>query len=318
MWVDRTPAADGAPLPGVVVRHPDVLALHAVGRTPEGWCLVTAPAAAVPLGELIERRGLQPGEAVALAARLARILQAFHEQGVCHGRLTPEWVLVHGDLEPLLCPCGVPSQSPADHGRDLVALGQLLRAWLPPPPRAWQRRWLAPVYRVCDAAERGEYQSAADLATDLERAARFARIRWRQGYVTALVICLVVAPLLAAFLDPGGWAPVYLLLSTGPAALVLGYSHGRTLVYRRRLRVRDPARDRVLKSSLLSNLLPIAMVLAPAVMLGWVGRMEAGAAAAAHAALVAVGIAVSFWLLGMAAAGLVAFGEFLLGSMERR
>ena len=59
------------------------------------------------------------------------------------------------------------------------------------------------------------------------------------------------------------------------------------------------------------------MVLAPAVMLGWVGRIEAGAAAAAHAALVAVGIAVSFWLLGMAAAGLVAFGEFLLGSMER-
>jgi tRNA A-37 threonylcarbamoyl transferase component Bud32 len=318
MWVDRSPAADAA-RPGVVVRHPDVLALHAIGRTEEGWCLVTAPAAAVPLAELIERRGLQPGEAVTLAARLGRILQAFHEQGVCHGRLGAEWVLVHGDLEPLLCPCGVPSQSAADHARDLVALGRLLHGWLPPPPRAWQRRWLAPVYRVCDAAERGEYRRAADLAADLERAARFARIRWRQGYVTALVVFLVLLPLLCLAASRGAHGSIYLLLATAPAALVLGYGHGRALVYRRRLLVGDPARDRVLKSSWFRVLLPVGVVLVPAALLGWVARPDSGGVGSAvHAALTAGGMAAAFWLLGMAGAGLVAFGEFLLASVKRQ
>src|SRR5207245_6697919 len=68
-----------APLLGMVVRHPDVLALHAVGVGKEGRFLVTEPAAAVPMPEWLLRRQLLPAEAGALAIRLARILQSFHE-----------------------------------------------------------------------------------------------------------------------------------------------------------------------------------------------------------------------------------------------
>ncbi|HXG12647.1 MAG TPA: protein kinase [Gemmataceae bacterium] len=313
LWVDRKPPAD-APLPGVVVHHLDVLALHAVGRGPEGSYLVTAPAAATPLAELIQRHGIQPGEAVVLAARLARTLQAFHEQGVYHGRLSPEWVLVHGDWEPVLCPCGVPIRSAADPAQDLIALGRLLQSWLPPAPRAWERRWLAPVYRVANAAAKGHYLRAADLADDLERAARLARIRWRHGWVAALVAGLVLLPLLVSVIDWGGRRSMYLLLSICPAALVLGYSHGRALVYRRRLRVRDAARNRVLKGSLSSILLPAVLVLAPAVLLAVTGFPGADA----RAGLLAGGVAVGFWLVGAAAAGLVTFGEFLLNSLRPR
>src|SRR5439155_358508 len=76
--------------------------------------LVTEPAAASPLPELLQQRGLVPLEAAALTARLARAVQAFHDQGAVHGQFAPDWVLVRGDLDPLLCPCGVPGLAPQE------------------------------------------------------------------------------------------------------------------------------------------------------------------------------------------------------------
>src|SRR5262249_29690729 len=184
------------PAPGVVVRHGSVLNLHAVGSSPDGRFMVTEAVAANPLAELGERRRLAPLEAVGLLIKRAGALEAFHDQGACHGRLGPEWILVQSDSEPLLCPCGIPSQSEADRTQDVQALGILLRDWLPPRPRRWQRRPLATLYRVCDAALAGEYHRPGDLAKDLECAARAAFVRSRERIAHGIVIALVSLPVL--------------------------------------------------------------------------------------------------------------------------
>src|SRR5262249_43473972 len=55
---------DPSPLLGIVVRHPDVLTLHAVGIGNVGRFWVTEPAAAAPLPEWLMRRAMQPSEAI--------------------------------------------------------------------------------------------------------------------------------------------------------------------------------------------------------------------------------------------------------------
>src|SRR5262249_4744927 len=146
------------------------------------------------------QQGLTAQEAALLAGRLARALQAFHDQGACHGRLGPDWVLIRGDLEPVLCPCGVPAQAGAERSQDMAAPGTRLEGWLPSRPR-WH--FLAPLYRVADAARAGHYVRAADLANDLERAAAAVRFGWREHWANRLVMLLLVLPLL---LYPLGWA----------------------------------------------------------------------------------------------------------------
>jgi len=121
-------------------------------------------------------------------------VQAFHDQGACHGRLAPDWILVNGDLEPALCPCGVPSQSPAERAADLRALGRLLEAWLPPRSFAWRFEALAAVYRACDAAKQGDYDRPADFAADLARADRAGQVRWRERWAGAFVLVLLLLP----------------------------------------------------------------------------------------------------------------------------
>src|SRR5262249_61267364 len=102
-----------------------VVGCSGVGGDGAGRFLVTEPVPASPLAELVAQRGLVPLEAAGLTANLARAVQAFHDQGACHGRLSPEWVLARGDLEPVLCPCGVPSASADDRRAGREALGRL-------------------------------------------------------------------------------------------------------------------------------------------------------------------------------------------------
>src|SRR5262249_22245846 len=150
--------------------------------------LITEPVAATPLAEILEHGNLPPLDAVGLVARLARAIQAFHDQGACHGRLSPEWILVRGDLEPVLCPCGIPSQSVADRSADVQALGQLLSDWLPPRPGHWQRHARAALYQICDTARAGGYARADDLARDLESASRAVHARWRERLANAVTL----------------------------------------------------------------------------------------------------------------------------------
>jgi serine/threonine protein kinase len=78
------------------IEHPNVAAIRAVGRTPEGTCYV---AFEVLRGELLSkaleaRRMLPLNEAADLIRQAAAGLQAVHEAGLIHGNLSPETILV--------------------------------------------------------------------------------------------------------------------------------------------------------------------------------------------------------------------------------
>jgi hypothetical protein len=343
---------DPSPLLGMVVRHPDVLALHAVGAGAVGQFWVTEPAAAAPMPEWLMRRPLQPTEATALAIRLARILQTFHEQGAVHGRLAAEWILIRGELEPLLCPCGVASQSMQARQRDLSALGKLLSEWLPPRPPRWQRRALADLYRVADAACEGKYVRAKSFAEDLERAAQSAQIRWRVLWGNGLVVALALLPVLAwameQLLSPQeSWLDSHLLLALSPSAVVLGYTFTRGRIQGRRFRLRHvenrgsrmedresklkPQRSQRIRSpwapvpSLILNLrssilrggLQVAALIVPVGLLVWLGhRQEPGRLVGPGVGLLSGASLLGFWLLGVCIAGLVSAAELFHSSLR--
>jgi serine/threonine-protein kinase len=336
VWLDHAPPA--GVVPGVVVRHPAVLGLHAVGTTAAGRYLVTEPVPASPLSEVVAHRGLVPEEAAVLTARLARAVQAFHDQGACHGRLGAGWVLVRGDLEPVLCPCGFPSQAPEDRARDVLALGRLLGEWLPPGRRGWQRQVLAPLYRVADAAAAGAYARPADLADDVERAAHEVQVRWRQRWVHALVLALLAVPLLfpaavtllglAGVLDGQRLARLRvqgdvagrLLLTLAPCAALLGYVQARQLG--RRLaawlgRRRGATwRSAPVRGGLWRPLAEVLLLAAVAGGLAWLNVPAAAGAATWPGLLLVAGLFAGVWLLGVSAAGLMAYLELLFRSLH--
>jgi serine/threonine protein kinase len=326
--------------PGVVVRHPAILGLHAVGSYPGGWFLVTEPVAASPLEEFVQQRGLEPVEAASLTMQLAHAIQAMHEQGVCHGRLTPQWVLVRGSLEPLLCPCGFPSQALEDRLHDIRALGRMLRNWLPARQRGWNRYLLAPLYRSATTAASGLCNRAADLAADLERAAHLVQLRWRDTWAGLLVLLLLGVPFLLA-LGQAWLSPVaeqerpdtavnaaqeaagagYRLLALIPAAVILGYSGARMYVHRRRAgggRHRQTSwlavllgEDQLPRLFLLGVFALIASLLTWFTLRSatWMERVEVARLVAAEF--------VGCWLLGVCLAAIVTYLEVLLRSVRR-
>jgi hypothetical protein len=326
VWRDGMPSADGA-LPGVFVRHPAVLGLHAVFSPPEGRVLVTEPVAASPLPEVLHQHPLTAREAVLLTARLAEAVQAFHEQGACHGRLRPEWVLVRGDLEPVLCPCGVPSQSPEDRAADVRALGKLLEGWLPPRPRLWRYEMLAPVYRACDAAVAGQYERAADLAADLHRASRAAAFRWRERWATVLTCIVLLVPCLLLGLGrlaspPGGSSVDGALFLTASlmalvgAALLFGYTQVRSLVQRARLCT--SRRDLIFPGTIYRRPVQTGLFLAVATALGAAALVGFHGPAPLTATVPAIlVILVTFLLCGAGVAAIITFGELLARSLRR-
>jgi serine/threonine-protein kinase len=331
------PGEPGEPLPGMVVNHPDVLRLYAVGGGAEGRFLVTESVAAASLAEILQRRQLTTQEAIALVCRLAHALQAFHEQGACHGRLQPQWILVHGDLEPVLCPCGVPSQSPADQQADLRALGALLLEWLPRRPAGWRRQSLAPLYRVADAALAGNYERASELAADLDRAARAVDIRWRERWTQTFMLVLFCLPLLALGIEalfatrvaetdqarPAAWWTYELLLAHGlwgacAAAMLLGYSQGRGFLHRAWLRASSPTRSRILQPGLFNLLAPWSLILLSFIVLSWLAQSGAPPDQSfAGVTLVIAAELLGYWFLGTFVAGLITYIELLGRSLPR-
>jgi serine/threonine protein kinase len=328
VWQDRLPASAGAPAPGVVVHHPYVLSLHAVSSGPDGRFLVTEPSPGMSLAEVLERRRLETMESVGLIIKMAYALQAFHNQGACHGRLGPDWVLVRGDLEPLLCPCGVPSQSSPERARDVAALGRLLQEWLPSRGKRWQRHSLAPLYRVCDAVAAGQYDRPADLANDLDRAARAALVRRRERWGDAVGLALFALPVLVVVAlaglerlergSPDGilagfrsFARAHLLLALAPGAVVLGFVQGRGQFNRYRLRLRKAGQDSFLQAELMPLLLPLGFV-SLAALLGREGTDEN------RLLVMGLGVAemIGFWFLGLCLTALVTFAELLAGSLH--
>jgi hypothetical protein len=267
-------------------------------------------------------------EAAMLTARLAEAIQAFHDQGVCHGRLRAEWILVRGDLEPVLCPCGVPEQTPAARSPDIVALGELLRDWLPSRPVFWRYEAMAPLYRVCDAACAGEYERAADLSADLGRAVRAGQMRWRERGLNVFVFVLLLFPwpllLVRTFShSPGeGWllarnSMAFLsisLLAITAATVLFGYAQTRSLVLRRRL-CRGSS-DRILPGGMRYVLFHGLGFWSTAALLGGVGLLDAGQGLLLGLPVL-LGIILGFWSIGACVAGIVTFGEFLGASLRR-
>jgi serine/threonine protein kinase len=331
VWLDHAPPAGGAA--GVVVRHPCVLGLHAVGTGPEGSYLVTEPVPASPLAELLEQRGLVPVEAATLTAQVARAVQAFHDQGVCHGRLSAEWILVRGELEPLLCPCGFPSQEPADRARDVRALGELLRTWLPSQRRGWQQYVVAPLYQVADAAGTGAYSRPADFADDLERAVRQVRLRWRESWAHVVVLLLLAGPLLLGAVtwvlrvtEALGVKPTAtvdatgsLLLALAPAAALIGYMQARGLVHRR-IEGRRGSRSATgwgrPGDGVWLPLFEVLLLAAGVGVLTWFNIPVGDGRSPAAGLLLVAGEFVSFWFLGVSLAALMTFLELLLHSLQ--
>jgi serine/threonine protein kinase len=334
VWLDPRPASAGVPAPGVIVHHASVLSLHAVASAAEGCFLVTEAAAATPLADLLDHRRLEPMEAVFLAIKVASALQAFHDQGVVHGRLGPEWILAQGDLEPLLCPCGVPSQSLEERTKDVIRLAELLLEWLPQRSKHWQRQPLATLYRVCDMARAGEYTRPGILAADLERATYAALVRWRGRLAGWLVLALFACPLVfvvvawctstfGSFAEDNGTGPMlgrfareYLLLLLAPSALVLGFLHGRVLGNHLQLRALRAFRANIWRETVFPALLRIAaVVVVPAVLASYVTAEEGYSSSALIFAL-AVGELLGFWILGVCLTGIVGFLEILVGSVK--
>lgn len=337
VWQDLGPAVASAASPGVVVHHPSVLTLHAVGTSSEGRYLVTEATAATPLAELLERSGLAAHEAVFVLVRVAHALQAFHDQGAIHGRLRADWILVRGDLEPLLCPCGIPSQVVSERDQDVRALGRLLEEWLPPRPRRWRQRALAPLYRVADTARAGQYLRPKDLARDLERAALAAQVRWRQSIAYAIILALLTLPLLllglAHFAAPsptmsgaestglaavGDFLRQHLFLALAPSALLLGYVHGRGLARRYRWRLRRATHDPFFREGILPAVTQIALVTVLPVIVACYELSRGAQPIGLPVLLLGSTALVGFWFLGICLAMLVTFVEILASSLKPR
>jgi serine/threonine protein kinase len=333
VWRDKRKLSADEPTPGVVVRHPDVLALHCLGTTGDGNFLVTEPVAATPLPELLDQRQLEPAEAVNLASRLARALQAFHDQGTIHGRLSPDWMLARGDLEPVLCPYGIPTPSPQAPAEDVKALGTLLSAWLPIQPRLGQRHWSGPIYRVCDAAVKGCYERAADLAHDLDQALRASSFRWRQRWINILLLLFLTLPLfglagewLVDRATSGKVADVtvahwplrsHLLFMLCPGALVLGITHARTIQERYRTRLSPAARGRILGTRDLVGIAALVLLTLGAIILNLPNLPgdDPGGSYVARLVLF-LGTLFGFWLIGVFAVAAVAFAQGIRASLS--
>jgi serine/threonine protein kinase len=320
VWQDRAALLPDAPAPGVVVHHPAVLALHAVDTCAEGRVLVTAAAAALPVADLLDRQRFEPLEAASIVARLAHAIQAFHNQGVCHGRLNPDWILLQSDCEPLLCPCGIPSQKAADRSQDVVDLGRLLREWLPPRPRGWARRALAPLHMVCDGALCGEYDRAAELGRDIGRAARLAVVRWRERLAKLVILSVFALSLLAyllfVYLGTALGSEVRLqplLLALGLCAGALGFVHGRDFVQYHRLSLIRTVRRRYLRGRILAALVQVGViVLLPAALILADQRHESGW-------VLFLGVCselLACWFLGICTAGMFLLLEILDGTLR--
>ncbi|MCO5171698.1 MAG: serine/threonine-protein kinase [Planctomycetes bacterium] len=104
------------------VRHPNVVAVHAVGRAPEGPYVLMDLVEGEPLSRLVGR--LEAPRAVEVLRGLCDAVGALHAQGVLHRDLKPQNVIVRPDGTPVLLDFGL-ARDPAG-GASLTRTGQVL------------------------------------------------------------------------------------------------------------------------------------------------------------------------------------------------
>ncbi|WP_242423742.1 protein kinase [Frankia sp. EI5c] len=113
----------------IEVRHPHLVAVTDVVRTPDGLAVVAEPVdGAVSLSRLLAARGrLDPGEVVTIGLPVAQALAAAHAAGLVHGELTALDILLEPNGRPMLTGTALaaltdPAASAADDVRDLADL----------------------------------------------------------------------------------------------------------------------------------------------------------------------------------------------------
>lgn len=89
------------------LRHPNIVAVHEVGRDADHIYLVSDLIRGVNLEEWLSGRGFSPPEAAQLCARIALALHHAHEKGVIHRDVKPSNILLNAEGEPFLADFGL-------------------------------------------------------------------------------------------------------------------------------------------------------------------------------------------------------------------
>ena len=106
----RTLEAFEEELPALVQlgKHPNVVALHRVFSTPEGWPVLVLELCPGALAGRLEKEGPLPApEVVQVGVKLAGALESAHRAGLCHQDLEPGKILVSEYGEPALAGFGL-------------------------------------------------------------------------------------------------------------------------------------------------------------------------------------------------------------------
>jgi serine/threonine protein kinase len=212
---DRTPADDSILLlrlqqklqHAIQIKHPNVAAVHEIGRTSDGLVyVVMEQLAGELLSHMLAVRGAVPlQEALDLCLQAAAGLQAAHKVGLVHGNLSPSTILLteadgHTRVKLIQFPLGSPMEQPSyppikiatsaayasperlsgqlpDERCDVFSLGAVLHHLLTGmPPKGSQVGAVPAVMHdvlapALDSASPQGFQTMAEFASALERAA---------------------------------------------------------------------------------------------------------------------------------------------------
>lgn len=153
------------------LRHPNVVELLRVDRTPAGVTLVTQFAGRTTLAQL---RPTEVAGVAKVAASLLAVVGDLHRLGWAHGRLRDEHCIVGPGGRITLCAFGAAHRVSPDDERiadDLDAVVRIVRhlaGRLGPATSRSERRRQRRLHAALDAASRGRRSAAARLADDLE------------------------------------------------------------------------------------------------------------------------------------------------------
>ena len=89
------------------LRHPNIVAVHEVGREGNTIFIASDYVEGATLGEWLNRQPLPPREAAKLCAKIADALHAAHEAGVVHRDLKPSNIMMDMDGEPHIMDFGL-------------------------------------------------------------------------------------------------------------------------------------------------------------------------------------------------------------------
>ncbi len=97
------------------VRHPNIISVHEVGKLPDGRSFVAMDFIdGSSLAQTLEGRTLGAAEVARIGAKIASALQAAHEQGIVHGDVKPQNILLDDRSEPFIGDFGLAHEDGED------------------------------------------------------------------------------------------------------------------------------------------------------------------------------------------------------------